>query len=372
MQQNHPPYYLVGTLLFGAAFIACTVLFIILTTQARGLFRSRAPEGQTSGVESAAPSRHLAAILPDDSSSFSESLETGMRARAQELNLLLEIRRAKPEDQELNAAFYLKNAILSRVDAILLYLIDPNPAIMDLIEEAWQLEIPVITMVNDLPQSRRSAFVGPNSYQLGVVTATIIRQSWQSGTIGLILNQAQGEDLNQHNELLLQGINASLFGIDRYTLLPPFLSPGDQLSGELVMQEILQGDPLVDIIVSTNPKDTLGIIQSLTENNMVGDIGIIGYDMSGDLERYLARRIVHASLNRLPWHVGYRSVHTAFQMKTGQEYENPLDPGIIIQFARDLQYTNPSEDSEPGEPSSSRSPESPDQPEEISLSGVRQ
>src|SRR5699024_55430 len=57
-------------------------------------------------------------------------------------------------------------AIASRVDGIILYT-DGDSRISDLIDEAMEQGIPVVTVMNDDTESRRVSYVGVNHYQLG-------------------------------------------------------------------------------------------------------------------------------------------------------------------------------------------------------------
>ena len=313
----------------GAGFAVCSYFFLNNLGEIRSLF---ADPNDGSSPEVVLDRPHLLLIYPEEESLFTEDLLRGFAERAAELNLLVEFRAFQRNAPVQSAAYYLQIGILSGADAILLYAPSPNSQTLAEIESAWAQEIPVITLVSDLPESRRAAFVGQNAYQLGVLGGTLVRQANTRGSVGIVLDQSPEASMNQHNRLLLDGLRANLLGAAELTQI--FYSDGSPFSGRKIGEQALNSE--VDVLLTVPARDTPGIVQHLVENARVGELTLLGFDLTGDLEEYLEKGLVHASVNRLPWHIGYRAVGTAMAILAGEPFPRADDPGTLIQLADEL------------------------------------
>lgn len=331
MRPANNPLLSLALLVIALGFIVCSFFFFSNLKDIQGLF---AHGGFENGSIPLQERPHLLLIYPEEDSLFTQDLIRGVLERAQEFDAVLETRPFQREAAVQTAAYYLRVGILSAVDAILLY--DPNPGEETIlqIEAAWEQGVPLITLVNDIPESRRSAFVGQDAYQLGVLSGTMVRQAGIDGDLAVVLDQSSELPISQYNRLLLEGLRANLLGSANISHI--FYSDRGPFAGRRIGEAALAAEPRISTLLITSTRDTPGIVQDLVENARVGEITLIGFDLTGTLEDYLVKGLVHASINRLPWHIGFRGLGSAMALIRGEDFERDNDPGTLIHLSQDL------------------------------------
>ncbi len=77
-----------------------------------------------------------------------------------------------------------------------------------------------------------------------------------------------------------------------------------------MIQSILTDYPEVNAIFCMTPEDTLAAAQAIVDRNLVGDIVVIGTDLSDTpiVRRYIERNIIYGYIERNPFDAGFKSV----------------------------------------------------------------
>lgn len=171
-------------------------------------------------------------------------------------------------------------AVASEVDGIILYS-DGSEELAELIEEAALQGIPVVTVLNDIPESKRISYVGVNDYQTGEIYGTWVLDALKPGMnrVMVLIDEAS----SQVNKNLVysqmyrvvesgkkegQEVEISTYGIDNST----------SFEVEEVIRDIfLNSETIPDILICMDSVSTECAYQALIDYNEVGNMEIVGY-----------------------------------------------------------------------------------------------
>lgn len=196
-------------------------------------------------------------------------------------------------------ADYLRILIAARVDGIILKP-DGTDEVRELINEAIDNGIPVVTVLEDDSDSQRISYVGLNSYQLAD-TYTEYALSLLDGRDGTIMILLDSESVNPIQSLAAsqltryieeqkadgQEINVSLYYLENTT---------DFDYEEGIRNLIVSYSPLPDILISMDEVLTECAYQALIDYNEVGNTSLIGFYYSDQILEAIERGIIPVTL----------------------------------------------------------------------------
>ena len=160
-----------------------------------------------SGSNHMKPEYHFFFIGQNSVDPFWKEVQRGVSDAAEELNVVAEFcaPRFNNPEEELR---YLDMAITANVDGIITHVSSDTRSI-DLINQAYNKGIPVVTVENDSHNSNRSTFVGTNSFVLGKEAARLmIDATGGSATIAIIVSGDYELDSTSHNIKINGFLNA--------------------------------------------------------------------------------------------------------------------------------------------------------------------
>lgn len=181
---------------------------------------------------------------------------------------------------EYTAADCMQIAIASRVDGIILYT-DGDSRISDLIDEAMEQGIPVVTVMNDDTESRRVSYVGVNHYQLGNICGEQVLELLEEGEnrIMMISGSAAGDVgtnlmYSQMNQVIARGKKADqTVKISTYTI-----EGNTNFDAEEAIRDIFVNSQTVpDILICMDTISAECACQAVVDYNQVGKVDVIGY-----------------------------------------------------------------------------------------------
>lgn len=223
--------------------------------------------------------KHYVLISEEKNSMLWQSIYESARAEAADSNAYLELI-SPNDDMEYSLPDCLQISIASQVDGIILRP-DGSEEMRELIDEATEEGIPVVTILEDDTASRRLSFVGLNSYQMGdAYTAQIFQYMNTDHTEIMILADSRTKDTGAslvYNQIIKevdrskapgQEVNINVYDVD---------STSDFDSEEVIRDIFVNGDTLPDIMICLNEVVTECTYQALVDYNEVGNINIIGY-----------------------------------------------------------------------------------------------
>ncbi len=236
-------------------------------------------------------------------------------------------------------------AIAEEVDGIILDA-DESQEMTDLINEASDKNIPVITAYHGNTAGKRLSFVGAGSYNMGRVygkqvlqlAEKVKRQKLATSKNSIcnvaILVTAYADQTWQN--VLCSGIQETV-NQDKYegknikiSLLP--INNTTKYSAEESIREIFMEDELPDIIVCLNEVNTSCVYQAIVDYNKVGDVGVLAYYDQDTTLTAVGRGVFDATISIDTKQIGY------YCTKALQEYY--LHDNVSEYFAVDVFLIN--------------------------------
>jgi ribose transport system substrate-binding protein len=242
----------------------------------------------------------------------------------------------------------MRIAIKSRVDGIIL---EPNgdPEIVELINEASNQNIPVVTILEDETQSMRKSFIGVNSYDLGQQYGTQVLDVMDASTKNILVllseeNDAAGKYTiyTQIKEMVAENtpstqvvtVNAVNINTD---------SPFD--SAEAIRNIFVDSDMIPDILVCLSAVDTESAYNTVSDFYLFGDVKIIGYYSTDSIISAVKKNNISAIFKMDAEQLGRNSVEALSDFIRDQ-YVNDywvVDVDIINSYNVDDYYIEPQE-----------------------------
>ncbi|MCM1160317.1 MAG: substrate-binding domain-containing protein [Roseburia sp.] len=241
--------------------------------------------------------RHYAFIADNMENDFWEEVYQGAKERGEETNVYLEwfgssaaVKYSKKER--------LQNAIAAKVDGIVLEA-DESMETLELIDEAVENQIPVVTVMTDSYGSKRQSFIGIASYNLGSEYGRqIIRISTKETKKALII---MNDDLDDNSKnMILSGINETITNEGNHlTLDIETMNVNDNSAfglEEVIRDIFMDTDNQPDIIVCLDAQGTISACQAVVDYNLVGKVDIIGYHITDAIGNAIQRNVLSSTI----------------------------------------------------------------------------
>ncbi len=253
--------------------------------------------GEGEGASSYA--KHYLMISGEENTLMWDSIYESASQAAKDADAYLEL--IEPgHDSNYNQADYLRIGIASQVDGIILEA-DGSDEEQELIQEASDADIPVVTVLTDDSSSARISFVGLNSYQLGnAYTEQILGLLKEhENTQVLLLSNSQSK--TQETNLIYYQIKKELeekkkdyqtVTISEYNI--------DSSSGfdteEFVRDIFVSEENLPDVLVCMDEVVTECVYQALVDYNQVGNVDVVGFYYSDVILDGISKGIISSAI----------------------------------------------------------------------------
>lgn len=196
----------------------------------------------------------------------------------------------------------LRMAINASVDGIIVCG-EENLKTQELVDHAVDKGIVVITVRQDMDNTRRQAFVGVNQYDLGMtygkeILKVIDIEQKNPPKIYLLMDDSESE--TRQNNIVLAIRDAFHQATDSENLPDiqvKLIDTSDTFSAEEDIRDIfLDQRNLPDVIVCLNSTYTRCCYQAVVDYNRVGEVKLIGYFASDDILQAISKRIIFSTV----------------------------------------------------------------------------
>jgi ribose transport system substrate-binding protein len=238
----------------------------------------------------------VAVLLPSERDPFWDNLVSALRKGGARSHLNFEVSRYSSTGE--NAREVLEKTALSQVDALLC--LPPDAVdVSAVVNTAEGRGLPVLLLENDLPNSRRRVFLGVGSFQMGHEVGQLIRRQVSGArTGGVLLSQSNLERQTVRNSLFLNGLNQGLASRAGEFALQEVISPPGRFAGEELVWSLLRVESPVQVLITTNPKDTMSALQTIVEANRVGKTRLVGVGEDAGLRQALEQGLISGLITR--------------------------------------------------------------------------
>lgn len=189
---------------------------------------------------------------------------------------------------------YMEISIAAGADGIILEF-NGEEALKKEIDKAEAAGIPVITIMNDAPDSKRQSFVGVNDYQMGQAygeqVAALLDEKTETALILLDSEKGDFEKsqiYSQISNVVMEQENGENVKIQAQNLMPE-----NKFDIEEAIRTIFQspeGPP--QILVCMDEVTTECAYQAMIDFNMVGEVKIIGYYVSDTIREAVNKGLI--------------------------------------------------------------------------------
>ncbi len=207
-----------------------------------------------------------------------------------------------PEYDITAAATVLEQVVAQQPTGILVTVINPE-AIQPIINSAIDGGIPLVAFDADSPLSKRHSFLGTGNRSAGVQAARYVGGVASAGKAAVITVPSQGNLLER-----AQGF------MDTITAEFPDLTVGDDLivdnqnnatDAATKLAALLQANPDITAVFSTNASAAVGSAQALREAGMTESVAHIGFDYDEGTLDLIDSGDLGATLAQGTWQMGF-------------------------------------------------------------------
>lgn len=310
MGRNRGQGIIIGFLVFVIAVISiCTIIF-----------RSYVREFHKV-TEKEKYDQYYVMITEDRKSDFWQSVYRGAYERGQAENVYVDLL-GEHLSQEYSRSDLMRIAMTSGVDGILVES-DESDEMSELIDEAVDRGIPVVTLYGDNTHSARCSFVGVGSYNLGreygrqVLKLAAAKDTEDPLKVAVLMN---AHALNSTQNIVCSGIQDALEQekLQESEIQMSLITVDDTntFSVEESIRDIFMDQTLPDIIICLNELSTTCVYQAVVDYNCVGEIAILGYYDTDTILKAIERNVITATISIDTEQMG------AFCVDALQEYYN--------------------------------------------------
>lgn len=192
-------------------------------------------------------------------------------------------------------------AIYSDVDGIIVEA-DESRRMTELINEATNAGIPVVTAYSDNTQSMRCSYVGVGNYDVGREygreVLDIARRKRASQDVAVLVGANAG-DTSQN--IVWSGIQEAILQENteeelEYNLTMVAIDDSSTFTVEESIRDLFMQDEVPDIIICLNGLNTSCVYQAVVDYNKVGEVSILGYYVSDTILKGVYRSVIDATI----------------------------------------------------------------------------
>lgn len=241
-------------------------------------------------------------ITEDRKSDFWQSVYRGAYERGQEENIYVDLL-GEHLSQEYSREDLMRIAMTSGVDGIFVES-DESDEMLQMIDEAVDRGIPVVTLYGDNTHSERCSFVGVGSYNLGREYGRQVLKLAATQEIPGVLDVAvlaNAHALNSAQNIVCSGIQDAL---EQEKLQGPEIELSlitvddtNTFSVEESIRDIFMEKKLPDIIICLNELNTTCVYQAVVDYNCVGEVSILGYYDTDTILKAIERNVINATIS---------------------------------------------------------------------------
>ncbi len=188
-------------------------------------------------------------------------------------------------------------------DAIAIAPSDPN-AIAAGIKKADELNIPVVTLDTDAPNSTRVLYVGTNNKSAGKIAGQ--RAAELIGNANGVIIPATGSLTAVNSLERIEGFKDGIGA--KYKVLEALNDQEDPSKSLTLIEGALNTYQEIALIFGVYAYNGPAAAQAIKSSNQIGDIKIVSFDTTPDIIKWVREGVIDATIGQRPYMMGYESV----------------------------------------------------------------
>ncbi len=289
------------------------------------------------------PEYHLQIIIQNTDAYFWNLFKEGAKAAQDENGVYVEYVPVSQKDAAVIKEA-VEKGINAGVDGIAFQPADTKQT-EDLVAEAKKQGVALLTYENDSYNIPSLPMVGSSNYNIGSMAGSMAAKAGNGdGNVVVIMNEAgeQGDIL--YRNLLIQGITEAFSNYGSMNIEEIYSLSKDMFEAERVTSSIISEVKNTDLIICLDERSTPGVAQVLVDNNMVGDIKVVGYGSMPQTLDYINRGVIYGTVCPNAFEIGYYTVKQLTLSIKGEQISDytptevySIDLGNVGQFSQNLE-----------------------------------
>ena len=273
-------------------------------------------------------SYHYAFFLPASDYSFFKKLKEGAQAATESMDCSISFHYIDADPLSFDMVS------LSGVDGIGIYPYKKDEKTIKKMTEISGAGIPIIQIENQIIRDETTFFVGTNNFESGKAIGKLATRALREQlNIALIYSDKNPGFMSDGN-LIELGL-VSILG-DRINNLQTERTSLNPLDAERLAYELMRQVPNLDVIVLTDPNDTLVTVQAIIDMNLVGSVQIIGFGEDERIKEFINKGLMLGTIVRNPYRIGFSAVMALQEISINGYTSAYVDTGISIITGNDL------------------------------------
>lgn len=276
-------------------------------------------ESAASGIEK---NSHYAFFLPSSDYSFFKQLKAGALSAAESMDCSISFHELDTDPLSLEMVPF------SGVDGIGVYAYQEDANTLVNLSAISDAGIPVIQIENEIIRDEKTFFIGTNNFDSGKAIGKLALKSKKEKINLALVYSEKNPGLMTKANLIELGLMSTLgYRLANIQKEETNLNP---LDAERLTYKLIRQEPAIDVIVLTDPNDTLVTVQAIVDMNLVGEIQVIGFGDDERIKEFINKGLVLGTIVRNPFRIGFSAVMALQEISTNGYTSAYVDTGISI------------------------------------------
>lgn len=267
-------------------------------------------------------SHHYAFFLPSSEYSFFKQLKAGALSASVSMDCSISFHALDADPMSFQMVPF------SGVDGIGIYPYGKDEHILAILATISKAGIPVIQIENEIIRDETTFFIGTNNFETGKAIGKLALTSKRENLNVALVYSDKNPGLMSEGNLIELGLLSTLG--DRLRNLQTEVTTLNPLDAERLAYELIRQVPAIDVIVLTDPNDTLVTVQAIVDMNLVGSIQVIGFGDDERIKSFINKGLVLGTIVRNPFRIGFSAVMALQEISTNGYTSAYVDTGISI------------------------------------------
>ncbi len=281
------------------------------------------------------PRPWVAVIVKSTQSTFWKTVQSGVKAAANEYNLQYTFEGPLSEEDAETQNQMIEDAVAKGAKVIVLSAIDAE-ASKPTIEHAIQAGVKVIVMDSDVKAEGISVRVGTDNYAAGQAAANALLEARpDTKRIGMV-----GFDVRTENgQARERGFTDAIAQDGRAQIVEQIHSPSDSVQVQAATRALLRRQPKLDAVVTFNEITTLGVGHAIEEMRCKERVHVVGFDNNVVSVGMLESGEIDTLIVQNPFAMGYLCMSNAAILLANRSVLEPEITTEIRVVSRDNMYS---------------------------------
>lgn len=265
---------------------------------------------------------HYAFFLPSSDYSFFKQLKAGALSASASMDCSISFHDLDTDPLSLEMVPF------SGVDGIGVYAYQEDSQTLVNLSDISDAGIPVIQIENEIIRDEKTFFIGTNNFDSGKAIGKLaLKSKKEKINLALVYSEKNPGLMTEANLIELGLLSTLGYRLSNIQKEETTLNP---LDAERLTYRLMRQDPAIDVIVLTDPNDTLVTVQAIVDMNLVGEIQVIGFGDDERIKEFINKGLVLGTIVRNPFRIGFSAVMALQEISTNGYTSAFVDTGISI------------------------------------------